>query len=91
MKNFPVLLSSYLYFFPPQKFYWQVASNIFPKARIKSKTICKSLSSQHSHKNINRKSSNTKLKAESASETSSDDGTNRKGQDVITVWSDCMT
>lgn len=66
---------------PPQKVYWQVASNIFPKARIK-RTVCKSLSSQYSHKNSNRNSHpipSWKLR-ESASETSSDNGINRKRQ-----------
>ena len=53
----------YLLVLLPPQVYWQVASNIFPKARIKTRTICQSLSSQYSHKNSNRKASNTKLKA----------------------------
>lgn len=70
---------------PPKKVYWQVASNIFPKARIKP-FVNPFLPS--SHKNSNRNSHPTpswKLR-ESASETSSDHGTNRKRQYGVTVW-----
>lgn len=70
---------------PPKKVYWQVASNIFPKARIKP-FLNPFLPS--SHKNSNRTSHPTpswKLR-ESVSETSSDDGTNRKRQYGVTVW-----
>lgn len=70
---------------PPPKVYWQVASNIFPKARIKP-FVNPFLPS--SHKNSNRNSHPTpswKLR-ESASETSSDHGTNRKRQYGVTVW-----
>lgn len=77
---------------PKKTFYWQVASNIFPKARIKRMTVCKSLSSQYSHKNSNKNSHpipRWKLR-EGASETGSDNGINRKREDR-TVWSDWMT
>lgn len=73
------------YSIPPKKVYWQVASNIFPKARIKP-FVNPFLPS--SHKNSNRNSHPTpswKLR-ESVSETSSDHGTNRKRQYGVTVW-----
>lgn len=81
---FPVLLNDYL-FYPPKKVYWQVASNIFPKARITS-FFNPFLPSSHKKSNRNSHPTPSWKLRESASETSSDYGTNRKRQYGVTVW-----
>jgi len=93
LQNFPVPFNICLYRSPKKEVYWQVASNIFPKAWTKKNCQLVNPFLPKHYKNGSGNSHpipSWKLR-ECAGETGSDSGVNKKRQDPTAVWSDRMT
>lgn len=93
LQNFPVPFNICLYRSSKKEVYWQVASNIFPKAWTKKNCqfVNPFLPIQYKNGSGNSHPIPSWKLRECAGETGSDSGVNKKRQDPTAVWSDRMT